>query len=205
MAYDLGLWRKAGRMQVKAAQNAHGSNAEVSLWFLVRRRKLDAGYRGEQTYNAYLFEQCTRASLRQHVFCEDLRGCVQLPRKEPFWTSGRQLGVRSLESYVVGFPESVAKRVIKVLRLICWLEQAVVGQHGVHSNVWVNSHDNQVVPVFMRSVPCRQLIMSESNAGLALFGRVRIDADEANGLIFCMCAKSARVGAGGAIGLLFCS
>ena len=164
VAYDLGSWLQDGRMRVKAAQNAHGSNAEVSLWFLVRRRRLDAGYRGEQTYNAYLFEQCTRASLRQHVFCEDLRGSVQLPRKEPFWADGWQLGVRGWEQFVDEFPESVAKRTIKVLKLIRWLEEAVVEQHGVQSIDYVNTYDEQGVPVLMRSRRSQQLIICESHA-----------------------------------------
>ena len=173
LAYELGSWLQEGRVQCKAAQNAHGSNAEVSLWFLVRRRRLDAGYRGEQTQGAYLFEQCTRASLRQHIFCEDLRGCVVLPREQPFWTEGWELGVRHTEQFVSGAPVSVAKRTMKVLKLCRWLAEAVAKKHCVQSMDAVTSQNERVVPVFMRSLQCQRLIFSESAAAKRLFNRTR--------------------------------
>ena len=178
LAYELGSWLQEGRLQCKAAQNAHGSNAEVSLWFLVRRRRLDAGYRGEQTFGAFLFEQCTRASLRQHIFCEDLRGCVVLPRKEPFWTEGWELGVRHFEQFVSDAPVSVAKRTLKVLKLCRWLAEAVVKKHRVQNMDSVTSQNEQVVPVFMRSSQCQTLICSESNAARRLFNRTRIESSQ---------------------------
>ena len=63
--YDLSTWMMDQRFQAKAGQNAHGSESEIALWFLCRRRKVDWGWRGQQTYSAYLFEQCSRATLRQ--------------------------------------------------------------------------------------------------------------------------------------------
>ena len=71
-AYSYSFWTQSDRMQFKAGQNAHSSDADVSLWFLVRRQKGDLGLRGEQTFQAFLFEQMSRAKLRQHVFMEDL-------------------------------------------------------------------------------------------------------------------------------------
>jgi hypothetical protein len=176
LAYELGSWLQEGRVQCKAAQNAHGSNAEVSLWFLVRRRRQDAGYRGEQTFGAYLFEQCTRASLRQHIFCEDLRGCVVLPEGEPYWSEGWKLGVRHSEQFVSGEPVSVAKRTMKVLKLCRWLAEAVAKKHGVYTMPEVTSQHEQVVPVFMRSVQCQQLILFESSAANLLFNRTQSES-----------------------------
>ena len=176
LAYELGSWLQEGRVQCKAAQNAHGSNAEVSLWFLVRRNRQDAGYRGEQTFGAYLFEQCTRASLRQHIFCEDLRGCVVLPEGEPYWSEGWKLGVRHSEQFVSGEPVSVAKRTMKVLKLCRWLAEAVAKKHGVYTMPEVTSQNEQVVPVFMRSVQCQQLILFESSAANLLFNRTQSES-----------------------------
>ena len=71
--YDLELWISLGRFQYKCAQNAHGTTSEVVFWFLVRPHDVDWGLRGDQTDAAYIFEQCTRATLRQHLFLEDLQ------------------------------------------------------------------------------------------------------------------------------------
>ena len=89
--YDLDLWISLGCFQYKCAQNAHGTTSEVVLWFLVRRLDVDLGLRGDQTAAAYIFEQCTRASLRQHLFLEDLRDQETLPTVQPFWSEGSTL------------------------------------------------------------------------------------------------------------------
>ena len=75
-------------------QNAHGSDANVVLWFLVRRQRDDWGLCGEQNYSEFLFEAMTRAKLRQHVSLEDLREEECLPQTEPYWTDGYDLGIR---------------------------------------------------------------------------------------------------------------
>ncbi len=178
LAYELESWLQEGRLQCKAAQNAHGSHAEVSLWFLVRRRRLDAGYRGEQTLGAYLFEQCTRASKRQHIFCEDLRGSLVLPMEEPFWTEGWELGVRHSKQFVSGASVSVAKRTMKVLKLCRWLAEVVAEKHGGRSMDVVTSRNEEVVPLFMRSLQCQRLMLSESTAAKRLFNRIDIDKSQ---------------------------
>lgn len=168
LTYSLPMWMQTSRFQAKAAQNAHGSNTEIALWFLVRRRQNDFGLRGEQTQSAFLFEQCSRATLRQHVFVEDLRSEEMLPDWDPFWTQGWELGLRSDAQYSHYTSESVGKRTLRLLRLFRHLHDALVECHGFspqEAEQYYFSSRHDVAPVFFRSPRCMDIISAESQVG----------------------------------------
>ena len=175
LAYSLTAWMQSGRFQCKAAQNAHGSDVDVSLWFLVRRQKLDAGLRGEQTHSAFVFEQSTRATLRQHIFVEDLRSEEVLPDYEPYWSAGWDLGLRDAEQYSSNANESVAKRTLLTLRVFEYVEDLLVRCHGfLAQEVWqyrFNPCATTLLPVFLGSPQCQRIFFSESVAAKRLFNR----------------------------------
>ena len=100
------------------------------------------GLRGDQTAAAYIFEQCTRATLRQHLFLQDLRDQETLPRVEPFWSEGWDLGIRNYWQYIQpssasqmgqdggGVPIARAKRTLTVLRIIRYATGYLDERHG---------------------------------------------------------------------------
>ena len=50
MSYQIGC------IHFKAAENAHGTNGEVTFNFITRRRYSDTGVKGAQLDEAYIFE-----------------------------------------------------------------------------------------------------------------------------------------------------
>ena len=100
------------------------------------------GLRGDQTAAAYIFEQCIRATLRQHLFLVDLRDQETLPRVEPFWSEGWDLGIRNYWRYIQpssasqmgqdggGVPIACAKRTLTVLRIIRYATGYLDERHG---------------------------------------------------------------------------
>jgi len=66
-------------LQFKATQNCRGSNGEVTLNFITRRRYSDKVIAGDGVEECFLFAGTSRAHLRQHVFVEDLRKHEVLP------------------------------------------------------------------------------------------------------------------------------
>ena len=95
------------RFQYKSGQNAHGSTSEVALWFLVRRLDVDWGLGRDQTNAAYVFEHCSRATLRQHL------------SEEPFRTEGWELGISEIRQYRRTAPISRAKRTFSIFIRRC--------------------------------------------------------------------------------------
>jgi hypothetical protein len=175
LVYSLTAWMQSGRFQFKSGQNAHGSNVEVSLWFLVRRQEADQGLRGEQTYSAYVFEQSTRATLRQHVFLEDLRAEEVVPNWDPFWSDAWALGLREREQYSASASESVGKRTLQSLRVLQYLEESLSRCHGLPpqevSQYRFTPTNQDVLPIFLRSTLCQELFASESLAAKRLLNR----------------------------------
>ena len=175
--YDLSLWISLRRFQYKSAQNAHGSTSEVVLWFLVRRLNVDRGLRGDQTHAAYIFEQCSRATLRQHLFLEDLRHQESLPSVEPFWGEGWQLGIRNASQYRTPTSDSQmgqdggseplarAKRTLTVLRITQYATVDLVERH--RSNVFVSGLVKSL-SFLCRSKSCKQQLFKESEVGVVL-------------------------------------
>ena len=79
-SYDFDEWRKQEFLQFKATQNCRGSNGEVTLNFITRRRYSDKVITGDGVEEWFFLFACTsRAHLRQHVFVEDLRKHEVLP------------------------------------------------------------------------------------------------------------------------------
>ena len=139
-AYNFYAWLASERITFKYTQNAHGTDAEVVLWFLVRRKFNDHGLLGEQTFNAYLFEAMTRAKLRLHVLGEHLH--EQNTRNSRSSTN-----------------MALAKRAQKVLRVFEHCDDLLVKVHGlsqreVKSGGSVPDAWERVVPPFFRSQWC---------------------------------------------------
>jgi len=170
--YALLTWINTQRFQAKAGQNAHGSHSEVALWFLCKRRREDRGWRGEQTYRAYLFEQSSRATLRQHVFIEDLSSEEVLPREEPYWTEGYKLGLCKQSNYSSTASTSVGKRTLTVLRFIHFLQRSLLTSHEFTRRdiqLYDCTSSDMVVPVFFRSPRCLELFAAERAICKSLF------------------------------------
>ena len=106
MAYDFDEWKNQEHLQLKATQNARGSNGEVILDFISRRRLLDKVIEGDGVQDAYLFEGLSRAHLRHHVFVEDLRANEELPFS--LQSEGMRLGLHSRQ--FVNKPQDAASR-----------------------------------------------------------------------------------------------
>ena len=120
--YCFDSWVKSGRIEVAATQHAHGTNSEVVLWFVARRRWKDRGIKGEQCYNAFLFEALTRAKMRIHVLLEDLRHEEILPSGKKYWGKGLRLGLRK-HQFIGDKKMSSAKHTLNILRLLNYCQR----------------------------------------------------------------------------------
>ena len=59
-------------LKFKTTQNAHGSDAAVSITFLTRcSKEAKPAFTGEQTHKAVMLEGLTRAGDRQYLIMED--------------------------------------------------------------------------------------------------------------------------------------
>ena len=163
LTYDLSLWISTQRFQYRTGQNAHGSASDVVLWFLVRRFDADWGLRGEQTFAPFVFEQCSRATLRQHLFLEDLRAEEWLPSVEPYWSEGWKLGIRQHWQYRSCVSQSDAMCTLTVLRIIQYATVVLVDRHSADVTV---SGEQRALSFLFRSPMCKQQLAAESIPGL---------------------------------------
>jgi hypothetical protein len=64
IAYDAGAWKDGGRLQFRATSNAHESNGEVTLNFIMRRQAGDSVICCAQLEESVMFEGINWAHLR---------------------------------------------------------------------------------------------------------------------------------------------
>ena len=153
------------------------------------------GLRGDQTAAAYIFEQCIRATLRQHLFLVDLRDQETLPRVEPFWSEGWDLGIRNYWQYIQpssasqmgqdggGVPIARAKRTLTVLRIIRYATVDLVERHGASVLV---SGPVKSLSFLCRSFMLRQQLIAESCVGRQLATLPHVGCLERSLLEFCL-------------------
>ena len=104
----------------------------------------------DQTNAAYVFEHCSRATLRQHL------------SEEPFRTEGWELGISETWQYRRTAPISRAKRTLTVLRIIKYVAVDLVGRHAANADV---SEEEKSLVFLCRSPKCKQQLLVESQAG----------------------------------------
>ena len=184
LSYDLSLWISTRRFQYSTGQNGYGSASDVVLWFLVRRFDSDWGLRGEQTFAPFVFEQCSRATLRQHLFLEDLRAEEWLPCVEPYWSEGWKLGIQQHWQYSGRVPRSCASFTLTVLRIIEYATVVLVDRHS--ANVIV-SGEQRALSFLLRSPMCRQQLAAESTTGLLFASLPDVARREDALLSACLC------------------
>jgi hypothetical protein len=168
-AYNYESLKHTKRLQFKATSNAHGTNAEVAIWFLVRRKKGDRGLRGLQTTSGVLFEAMTRAKFRQHVFVEDLRESETLPAVEPFWTEGFNVGIKERWQFQERVTRSQGGRTLQALKVLSHCEEVVRRDLGLVPARKLHPHGPWSLPYFFRSPQCQRDFFEESVAGKRIF------------------------------------
>ena len=169
-AYNYSSWIHTRRLQFKAAQNAQGSDADIAMWFIARRRRNDKGLRGEQTLGPFINEMGSRAKIRQHGFFEDLREEEVAPNGKAFRGEALKLGIKN---FCHKATDSSGKRLLRTYRVRDFMQKSL---DDTFFGLVANSATYQIRPThrdmllfFLGAPICRKSFSGESVAASSIF------------------------------------
>ena len=179
-AFNAQAWLADGRMCFKAVQDAHGTTADVSFFFLLKRRSSDRGWRGDQAEHPYVLQALSRAVLRQHLFIEDLHDECVLPDTRDFRDQVRTYKTHTGRAVTV----AEAKRCLRMLRLRSFCDRELHTELGLPYSFskqrlqpGVDHHNlPSCIPAFFLSNAVLSAIAKESSVGRRVANRPRTDA-----------------------------
>ena len=169
-AYNYSSWIHTRRLQFKAAQNAQGSDADIAMWFIARRRRNDKGLRGEQTLGPFILEMGSRAKIRQHGFFEDLREEEVAPNGKAFRGEALKLGITN---FCTNETDSNGKRLLRTYKVRDFMQKSLddtfCGLDADSATYQIRPAHTDMLFFFLGAPICRESFSGESDAASSIW------------------------------------